>query len=57
MEQGTLIKFSVHSDGLLKFRTRMFVPNDNELQKEILNESHNTRFIMHPKSTKMYENL
>ena len=41
------------SEGLL-YKNRLSVPNDMELKKKILYESHNTVFTMHPGSNKMY---
>lgn len=36
VEQGTMKEFSVQSDGLLRFRTRMCVPNDSSIWEEVL---------------------
>lgn len=57
VEQGVPAGYSVHSDGLLKFGTWMCILNDTKLRQEILKEAHNTRFIIHLGSTKMYHNL
>ena len=35
----------------------MYVPNDDELKKSILEEAHSGFFAMHPCSTKMYQDL
>lgn len=44
--------YSVHSDGVLSFGTRMCIPNDTKLRQKIIKETHNTRFAMHHGSTK-----
>jgi hypothetical protein len=36
---------------------RTVIPNDAELRRDILNESHKTRYTVHPGSTKMYQDL
>ena len=41
-------------DGLLYYRDRVCVPNDDELKKYILEEAHSGFVAMHPGSTKMY---
>ena len=41
-------------DGSLNFQNRLCVPVDNELKKELLHESHNSVFTMHPRGNKMY---
>ncbi|XP_034208122.1 uncharacterized protein LOC117621668 [Prunus dulcis] len=37
--------------------TRLYVPNDKALKREILEEAHGSAFAMHPGSTKMYHTL
>ncbi|KAK8501513.1 hypothetical protein V6N12_041447 [Hibiscus sabdariffa] len=49
--------FSVKSDGLLYFKDRMCVPNDEGLRKEMLDEAHQSSFSIHPGSVKMYKDL
>ncbi|KAK8528247.1 hypothetical protein V6N12_074781 [Hibiscus sabdariffa] len=49
--------FSVKSDGLLYFKDRMCVPNDEGLRKEMLDEAHKSSFSIHPGSVKMYKYL
>ena len=50
-------EFSVNEDGLLYYRDRVCVPNDDELKKFILEEAYSGSFAMHPSSTKMYKDL
>ena len=46
--------FAIDGSGGLLYKSRLCVPNDMELKKKILYGSHNTIFIMHPGSNKMY---
>ena len=55
--EGKEIEFSVKEDGSLYYKDRVYVPNDSELKKAILEEAHNRSFAMHPGSTKMYQDL
>ncbi|KAK8701329.1 hypothetical protein V6N13_019717 [Hibiscus sabdariffa] len=50
-------ELSVKPDGLLYFKNRMFVPNDEVLRKEMLEEAHQSSFSIHPGSVKMYKDL
>ena len=49
--------FSIRRDGVLIFGTRLCVPADEALKRDILDEAHNSIFAMHPGSTKMYRTL
>ncbi|KAL4347159.1 hypothetical protein GQ457_17G008480 [Hibiscus cannabinus] len=49
--------FSVKSNGLLYFKDRLCVPNDDGLRKDMLNEAHQSSFSIHPGSVKMYKDL
>ncbi|KAK9044452.1 hypothetical protein V6N11_058352 [Hibiscus sabdariffa] len=40
--------FSLHPDGLLYFKNRLCVPNNEELRREILKEAHQSSFSIHP---------
>ena len=37
-----------NSDGMLMQENRMYVPNDEELKKDILDEVHVSSYVMHP---------
>ena len=39
------------------FKDRVCVPDDNDLRKAILEEAHSESFVIHPGSTKMYQDL
>jgi hypothetical protein len=43
--------------GILWFEDRLVVPKDQNLRKRILDETHLSKFSMHPRSNKMYHDL
>ena len=51
---GDKTDFAIDRSGGLLYKNRLCVPNDMELKKKILYESHNTVFTMHPGSNQMY---
>ncbi|KAI5337770.1 hypothetical protein L3X38_017041 [Prunus dulcis] len=57
VENGDRTDCSVRNDGALMVGTRLYVPNDKALKREILEEAHGSAFAMHPGSTKMYHTL
>ncbi|XP_070045255.1 uncharacterized protein [Nicotiana tomentosiformis] len=44
-------------DGTPRYQERLCVPNVDGLLERIMTEAHNSRYSMHPGSTKMYPNL
>ena len=50
-------EFTVNENGVLYYKDRVCVPDDNDLRKSILEESHSGSFVIHPGSTKMYQDL
>ncbi|XP_062093931.1 uncharacterized protein LOC133799942 [Humulus lupulus] len=44
LESGKVNEFSVSCNGMLKFKERVCVPNDEGLKREILTEAHNTLY-------------
>ena len=54
---GKETEFLVNEDGFLYYRDRVYVPNDSELKKSILEEPHSGSFAIHLGSTKMYKDL
>ena len=42
---------------MLYYKDRVCVPDDNDLRKAILEEAHSGSFVIHPCSTKMYQDL
>jgi len=49
--------FEIGSDGVLRFRGKVCIPEDLEVKGMILEEGHKSRFSMHPGMTKMYHDL
>jgi len=49
--------FEIGSDGVLRFRGRVCIPEDLKVKGMILEEGHKSRFSMHPCMTKMYHDL
>ena len=47
----------ITEDGALRYGSRLFVPDNKELKKEILSEAHCTPYSVHPGNTKMYRDL
>jgi hypothetical protein len=49
--------YSFDSDGLLRFRSRIYVPPSDELRMLILSEAHRVVYMAHPGVTKMRADL
>ena len=49
--------WAIHTDGSLRYRGRVVVPQSTDLREEILREFHCSRFAVHPGGTKMYHDL
>ena len=49
--------FRVDHRGVLWFESRLVVPKNHQLRKQILDEAHLSKFSIHPGSTKMYQDL
>ena len=49
--------FQISEDGVLGFKGRLCVPNDEGIKRKILYEAHTTPYSMHPGTTKMYQDL
>jgi hypothetical protein len=49
--------FYITSNGLLRYQNRIYVPNDEEIKKLILEEAHFSPYSVHPRGTKMYRDL
>ena len=56
--EGTSEGFLVHEDGSLRFKGRWCLPTGEESLKErIMDETHCTKFSVHPGGDKMYQDL
>jgi len=49
--------FRVDDHGVLRFRGRICIPDNDEMKKMILEESHRSSLSIHPGATKMYHDL
>ncbi|XP_057962335.1 uncharacterized protein LOC131153905 [Malania oleifera] len=57
VQYGQGEEFSISDDRALRFCTRLCVLVDAEIKKTILEEVHRSLYIVHPSSTKMYQDL
>ncbi|RVW59896.1 Transposon Ty3-G Gag-Pol polyprotein [Vitis vinifera] len=57
VKRGSKPDFVLSDDEILRFGTRLCVPNDEDLRKELLEEAHCSKFAIHPGGTKMYKDL
>ncbi|TYK26572.1 putative Retrotransposon protein [Cucumis melo var. makuwa] len=56
-KQGPEAEFELRTDGAIVKQERLCVPNISELKGAILEEAHNSAYVMHSGSTKMYRTL
>ncbi|KAL6323506.1 hypothetical protein AAG906_039083 [Vitis piasezkii] len=57
VKKGSKPDFVLSDDGILRFRTKLCVPNDGDLRRELLKKAHCSRLAIHPRGTKMYKDL
>lgn len=57
VRSGSRTDFSLHEDGPLRVGNRLYVPNDPDLKRKILDEAHHPMNAVHPGNTKMYHDL
>ena len=57
LSKGKAKGFWEDEQGTLWFEKRICVPQDPELRKLILRESHNSPYSIHPGNTKMYHDV
>ena len=57
VKRGSKPDFVLLDDGGLRFGTRICVPNDGDLRRELLEEAHCSRLTIHSGGTKMYKDL
>ena len=50
-------EFSLEEDGVLRYRHRIYIPNNPELRRQILGEFHSTPYSGHPGVTKMLDDI
>ena len=49
--------WAIHTNGSLRYKGRVVVPQSTDLREEILRKFHCPRFAVHPGGTKMYHDL
>ncbi|XP_071921774.1 uncharacterized protein [Coffea arabica] len=57
VKKGEIPDFNLNPKGILKFKNRIVVPNDENLKREVLEEVHRSKYIINPGSNKMYQDL
>ncbi|KAH0716802.1 hypothetical protein KY285_012833 [Solanum tuberosum] len=57
VHQQRVVVFSQGGDGVLRYHGQLCVPKVGELRQLILVEAHNSRYSIHPGTTKMYRDL
>jgi hypothetical protein len=57
IEVGKANCFRKDDQGIIWFNDRIVVPKDAEVRQQILDEAHLSRYSIHPRSTKMYQDL
>ncbi|XP_072062126.1 uncharacterized protein [Arachis hypogaea] len=50
-------EFTKEDEGLCRYKGRICIPDVRGLRQDLLSEAHNSRFSIHPRSTKMYYDL
>jgi hypothetical protein len=54
---GKALEFTEDDQGTVWFKSRICVPESNHLRQMILKEAHDSTYFIHPRSTKMYQDL
>ena len=57
VKRGSKPDFVLLDDGILRFGTRLCVPNDGDLRRELLEKAHYFKFAINPGGMKMYRDL
>ena len=57
MKEGKAVDYRVDEQGTLWLKDRICVPKDELIRGEILREGHDSKYSIHPGSTKMYQDL
>ena len=57
VKNGDKTNYSIDEDGGFYYKSRLCIPNVQELKRKLINESHNIVFTMHPGGNKMYKDL
>ena len=49
--------FALGGDNILRYLDRLCIPDVDDLRTKIISEDHGYRYLVHPCSTKMYDDL
>ena len=50
-------EISQDTEGTIRFKGRICVPNNTELKKKLMTEAHKSKYSIHPGATKMYQDM
>ncbi|KAL5540694.1 hypothetical protein UlMin_043346 [Ulmus minor] len=57
VKDGNHPDFSISKSGLLTFKDRVCLPDNESIIRQVMTEAHNTPYTVHPGTTKMYRDL
>jgi hypothetical protein len=57
MKQGKAEDYRIDEQGTVWLKDRICIPQDRTLREQIMREAHDSRYSIHPGSTKMYRDL
>ena len=57
MKRESVKNFRLDEQGVLWFDNRLVVPKDRELKNQLMDEAHLSKLSIHPRSSKMYQEL
>ena len=57
VKRGSKYDIALLDDGILRFGNRLCIPNDGNLRRELLEETHCSRLAIHLGGTNMYKDL
>ena len=57
MKRGYKTNHQEDEQGTIWFKNRICVPSDPALREEILSEAHDSKYYIHPRGSKMYQDL
>ncbi|KAL5540178.1 hypothetical protein UlMin_043727 [Ulmus minor] len=55
--EGKNVEFSVSTNRILHFKSRLCIPDDAQFKEQLLSEAHTTPYSIHLGETKMYQDL
>jgi hypothetical protein len=56
-QQRWLEQIRVDDQGVLWFKDRLVVPKDQEIKNKLMDEAHHSKLSIHPRSSKIYQEL